>query len=155
VTSLYAYFPGRGSHLGHAAGLVAGGAYLVVILLLYGLLKPVNPTHSLLAAFFGVVGVARSTDSIFFFGIYCILLGYLIYSATFFPRFLGVLMVLAGFGLLVNNLANLLPPGVVHIVSIVGFSCDGIGEILFTLWLLVVGVNVQRWEEAMAQIGAA
>jgi len=92
VTSLYAYFPGRGSHLGHAAGLVAGGAYLVVALLLYDLLKPVSRSMSLLAAFFSVVGVARSDDSIFFFGFYCILLGYLIFRSTFFPRVFGVLM---------------------------------------------------------------
>ncbi len=155
LTSLYAYFPGRGTHLGHAAGLIAGGAYLAVTLLLYELFKPVSRTLSSLAALFSVVGVARTDNSIFFFGFYCILLGCLIYRSTFIPRALGVLMALAGLGLLVNNLSNLLPSGMMHVVSTIGFSLDGIGEILFTLWLLIIGVNVQKWEAEATHIGGA
>lgn len=44
--------------LGFAADIVAGAAYLLVTLLLYELLKPVNRSLSLLAAFFSLVGVA-------------------------------------------------------------------------------------------------
>jgi len=44
---------------------------------------------------------------------------------------------------------------VAHVASIVGFSFDGIGEILFTLWLLVMGVNVLKWKEAETRVGAA
>lgn len=44
--------------LGFVADLIGGAAYLVVTLLLYELLKPVNKTLSLLAAFFSVVGIA-------------------------------------------------------------------------------------------------
>lgn len=43
---------------GLAADIVAGAAYTVVTLLLYELLKPVNRSLSLLAAFFSLVGVA-------------------------------------------------------------------------------------------------
>ncbi len=154
VTSLFAFFPGRGSPLGHAAGLIAGAAYLVVALLLYDLLKPVSRSLSLLAALFSVVGIARSDDSIFFFGFYCVLLGYLIYKSTFFPRALGVLMALAGLGLLINAFKTLLPPALEHPLSVAGFTLDG-GEIVFTLWLLVMGVNVQKWEETANRIGVA
>jgi hypothetical protein len=44
--------------LGFAADLIGGAAYLVVTLLLYELLKPVNKALSLLAAFFSLVGIA-------------------------------------------------------------------------------------------------
>ncbi|MGA8532815.1 MAG: DUF4386 domain-containing protein [Candidatus Tumulicola sp.] len=44
--------------LGFAADVVAGAAYIVVTLLLYELLKPVNRRLSLLAAFFSLVGIA-------------------------------------------------------------------------------------------------
>jgi len=44
--------------LGFAADLVGGAAYLVVTVLLYELLKPVNKILSLLAAFFSLVGIA-------------------------------------------------------------------------------------------------
>ncbi len=39
LTALYAHYLGRGTHFGHAAGLVSDGAYLVVALLLYELFK--------------------------------------------------------------------------------------------------------------------
>ncbi|HYL27337.1 MAG TPA: DUF4386 domain-containing protein [Candidatus Nitrosotalea sp.] len=43
---------------GFAADLIGSAAYVVVTLLLYELLKPVNRSLSLLAAFFSLVGVA-------------------------------------------------------------------------------------------------
>ncbi|HEX3671448.1 MAG TPA: DUF4386 domain-containing protein [Candidatus Cybelea sp.] len=43
---------------GFAADIVGGVAYLVVTVLLYELLKPVNRTLSLLAAFFSLAGIA-------------------------------------------------------------------------------------------------
>ncbi len=147
VASLYSYVFAHGSHLGHAADLVAGAAYLVVTLLLYELLKPVSRSVSLLAAFFSIEGIAHSNDGLFFFGFYCILLGYLIFKSTFLPRAIGVLMVLAGLGLLTNSLMPLLAPALAHVVSSVAFGLDGVGEIVLTLWLLVMGVNVPKWEE--------
>ena len=51
--------------LGFAADLVAGVCYMGVTVLLYGLLKPVSSSVSLLAAFFGLAGVAiRSATSL-------------------------------------------------------------------------------------------
>jgi hypothetical protein len=147
VTAPVAYFGGSGSHLGHAANLVAGAAYLVVTLLLYDLLSPVSRSLSLLAAFFSLEGVAHSDDSLFFFGFYCVLLGYLIFRSTFLPRALGLVTTLAGLGLLINSLATLLAPALVHFVSPFALGVDGVGEISLALWLLVVGLNVERWNE--------
>ncbi len=147
VTSLYGYFIARGTPTGHAANLVAGAAYLVVTALLYDLLKPVNPTVSLLAAFFSLEGVAHQEHSLFFFGFYCVLLGYLIYESTFFPRALGVVTALAGLGLLTNDLTKLLVPSAAKAVSVYGFTLD-VGEIALMLWLLIVGLNAAKWQES-------
>ncbi|HTA25319.1 MAG TPA: DUF4386 domain-containing protein [Terriglobales bacterium] len=76
------------------------------------------------------------------FGFYDLLIGYLIFRSTFLPRFLGVLMALAGLGwltFLYPPLANSLSP---HVL-VLGF----LAELLLMLWLLVKGVNVQRWKE--------
>ena len=77
-----------------------------------------------------------------FFAVYCLLIGYLILSSTFLPRFLGALMVLAGVGwltFLYAPLADHLSP----YIEIVGIVAEG----LLMLWLLVLGVNAERWQE--------
>ena len=77
-----------------------------------------------------------------FFGVYCLLIGYLIFRSTFLPRILGVLMAFAGLGWLTflsPPLANYLSPYIV----VLGF----LAELSLMLWLLVMGVNVQRWKE--------
>ena len=139
--------------LGFAAGLIAGACYIAVTLLFYGIFKPVNRNLSLLAAFISVVGiimgplsllhlVPSNLNPLVFFGFYCILIGYLIFQSTFLPRILGVLMAFGGLGwltFLLPQLANYLFP--------YNLAPGILGEGSLTLWLLVIGVNVPRWEE--------
>jgi hypothetical protein len=76
-----------------------------------------------------------------FFGIYCLLIGALIYQSTFLPRLLGWLMVLAGIGWL----AFLAPPIAIHFAPYI----EGLGilaEASLMLWLLLLGVNAPRWK---------
>lgn len=76
-----------------------------------------------------------------FFGFCCMLGGYVICKATFLPRILGVLMAIAGVGYstyLWPPLANYLYPWNLAL---------GVGELLLGLWLLVFGVNAERWKE--------
>lgn len=76
-----------------------------------------------------------------FFGFWCVSIGYLVYKSTFLPRILGVLMALAGVGYstyLWPPLANYLYPWNLAL---------GVGELALGLWLLVFGVNVERWKE--------
>lgn len=86
---------------------------------------------------------AQAFDAfIVFFGFYCVLLGYLIFKSTFLPRIVGALMALAGLGyltLLAKPLANYLAP--------YNLFPAALGETSLMLWLLIVGVNVQRWNE--------
>ena len=75
------------------------------------------------------------------FGVFCLLIGYLIFTSTFLPRVLGILMVLGGLGLLTYlspALAGDLYPSNVVLALV--------GETSLMLWLLLMGVNVQRWE---------
>lgn len=75
-----------------------------------------------------------------FFGVFQIVLGYLIFQSAFLPRVIGALIALAGLGWLTflsPPLANqLLTP-----LEVLGIAA----EASLMLWLLVMGVNAQRW----------
>ncbi len=83
-----------------------------------------------------------------FFGLYCLLIGYLIFRSTFLPRIIGVLMILAG----LSYLMFLSPPLARYLQPYILFF-PGVGQISLTLWLLVIGVNEQRWKEQASAAG--
>ena len=80
-----------------------------------------------------------------FFGFHCVVLGYLLFKSTFFPRILGVLLAVGGVGYLANIFANVAPPAIgVHLFPYIMLPA-GVAEILLTLWLIIVGVNASKW----------
>jgi hypothetical protein len=154
VAGSLALFVGRGTSLFTMANFVAPLAYLVAALAMYGLLRPVNRTLSLIAAAFGVAGCLISllrlapvihVRDLVFFGVQCLLIGILIYRSTFLPRFLGVLMMLAGLGWLTN-----LWPALANSLAPYSLMPGIFGEGVLIVWLLVKGVDVQRWREEAA-----
>src|SRR6202521_2233326 len=127
--------------LGFASSLMGVAFHIAWALLIYVLLKPVNRSLSLLAAFFVLVSCAMQALTSFlylapllilqggsslsaftaeqlqalalmflklnqyaynidlvFFGLWCVLTGYLIFRSTFLPRILGVLLAISGLG---------------------------------------------------------
>jgi Domain of unknown function (DUF4386) len=136
-----------------AANLVATVSYIIVTVLFYSIFKPANRRVSLLAAIFSLVGCAVGAmnsfrlaavpvNALVFFGMYCLLIGYLISKSTFLPRVLGILMVAGGFGWLTflsRTLTNALAP--YNMVPGI------LAETVLTLWLLIPGVNTQQWKE--------
>src|SRR5882762_3109697 len=86
-----------------------------------------------------------------FFGFYCLSMGYLISKSTFLPRFIGILLAIEGVLYLANSFANFLAPAIAsHVFPFLAASA--VAEISLCLWLLVVGVNVPKWQN---QAGAA
>jgi hypothetical protein len=79
-----------------------------------------------------------------FFGLHLIVLGYLIFKSGFIPRFIGVLLVIAAVGYLVDSFANFLLPNYddYAMVFLAMVAIPGIvGELSLTLWLLIKGVS--------------
>jgi hypothetical protein len=76
-----------------------------------------------------------------FFGIHLALLGYLVLKSHYVPRILGVVIIVAGFAYLIDNLGMVLIPD--YDFGIATFL--GWGELLFMLWLLFRGVRVQQF----------
>ena len=86
--------------------------------------------------------------ALLFGGASSIVLGSLILGATFVPRILGLLMILDGLGYLTFSLSAFLSPSLAaHIFPFIPFSTAAIGEGALFLWLIVKGVNAERWQE--------
>jgi hypothetical protein len=106
-----------------------------------------------IALLFLKLRVQADNVSLVLFGTYDILTGYLIVRSTFLPRILGVLLAIAGLGYLINTFANLLAPDfAAHLLPYI--LIPGGADLLLPLWLVVVGVNVQRWKEQASAAGA-
>jgi hypothetical protein len=142
--------------LGNATNELGAALYLMLTLLFYNLFKPVNRGVSLLAALFGIGGcvvmglgffypAAPSINPLWFFGPYCLLIGYLVFRSTFLPHVLGVLMAFAGVGWLA-----FLSPAIAQHLAIYIEGLGVLAEASLMLWLIVRGVNEQRWSEQAA-----
>jgi len=153
---------------------------VVVAWALYILLKPVNKSVSLLAAWFRVAYAAIFVSAVnnlltvlqllsgsdylkvfetnqlnaqvllslnsftdgwniglAIFGLHLSVVGYLVFKSGYFPKFLGILVMIAGLGYLIDNLGKLLSAN--YTVSIAMFTF--IGEVLLIFWLLWRGVK--------------
>ena len=76
-----------------------------------------------------------------FFGTWLFPLGYLVYKSEILPRFLGVLLMLDGIGVLIWFLQALLLPAY-PAISYPAWALSFIAECGLALWLLVKGVKV-------------
>lgn len=81
------------------------------------------------------------------FGFHLLLLGYLVYRSGFWPRVLGILLLIGAAGYLLQSYGHLLAPQYDDILSTVVIVLSIPGELAFTIWLLWKGVDVERWEE--------
>jgi hypothetical protein len=130
------------SSLFHLAPLVllGGAPYLRVF--------TVEQLQALALVFLRLRAAAYHNIGLVFLGLYILLVGILILRSTFLPRVLGGLMVLAGLSYVL-----FLSPPLVRSLQPYILVFPGVGQISLCLWLLVMGVNAQRWkEQASARI---
>ena len=78
-----------------------------------------------------------------FFGLWCVLIGFLIFRSTFLPRVLGVLLAISGLGWMIY----LVPPLAIRLFIPYIAGASALGEIPLELWLIVMAVNAERWKE--------
>ena len=79
-----------------------------------------------------------------FYGIPSILLGYLMFRSGYFPRILGALMALGGLGFVVRNFLLVLAPAWASSLLLLPMT---LAVLPMTVWLLVKGIDVRKWEE--------
>lgn len=100
--------------------------------------------QALALVFIKLNGAAFNLDLVFF-GLWCILTGYLIFRSSFLPRILGVLLAIDGLGWALY----VLPPLASHLFPFIAVA-SAVAEIPLQLWLIILGVNPQRWREQAA-----
>ncbi len=165
--------------------LIRSTCFILLPLVLYKLLKPVNKTIALLFVVFALVQVAISMFNMLnhlaallllsgagyltafeadqlhaqvmffldlhnngafipqFLSLWLLLVGYLVFKSGFLPRILGILLVIGSLGLFIDSVTFFLFPNFDVTISLFTFF----GEIIFALWLLIKGVNVEEWEK--------
>ena len=92
-------------------------------------------------------GLAFDTYLVFF-GLWCVLTGYLIFRSTFLPRILGVLLAIDGLGWM-----TFMSPPLGHYLFPAIAVASGLAEIPLQLWLLIFGVNNERWKAQAEGMG--
>jgi hypothetical protein len=76
-----------------------------------------------------------------FFGGYLLPLGYLVYRSGMFPRTLGVIVMLGAAGYLAGVAATYATTAFDSSLAVYFGIAGGVGELLFLLWLLVIGAK--------------
>ena len=71
------------------------------------------------------------------FGLHLLVVGYLAFQSGYVPKWLGVLLVIAGIGYMVDSFGKFLVPN--YNLTIAGFTF--IGEVLLIFWLLWKGIK--------------
>ena len=82
-----------------------------------------------------------------FYGIAALLRGYLVFRSGYLPRFLGVLLAFAGLGFVTRNFALVLAPASASSFFLLPMT---LAAVSLTVWLLVRGVDVAKWEQRAA-----
>ena len=78
------------------------------------------------------------------FGIYLILLGFLVLKATYIPKIMGWLLIIAGIGYVVGHLKVFLYPNLNTSFSMF----TAMGELVFMFWLLFKGSRLKESQRA-------
>jgi Domain of unknown function (DUF4386) len=136
--------------------LIYSGMYLIAlfnlvkVLSLVELLKETNPAEPT-GIYDSITFYLNSfhlewSFSLITFGIYLILLGYLVFEAVYVPKIFGILLILAGFGYLISSLGLFLFPD----LNTAFLSVTFFGELIFMIWLLVKGYKVKDIEKMPA-----
>jgi hypothetical protein len=134
-----------------AAGLL--NQFTPLVLLGDGPYKGALPAAQLQALAYLPADLSHSGYAIHtvFFGFDILCMAYLVLRSRFLPRAIGVLLAIDGAAYLVYSFTDMLAPGVAaDLVPWIQFPAL-LGEGALCLWLLVVGIDVERWKQWAAR----
>lgn len=82
--------------------------------------------------------------SLLFFGTHLIIFAYLIYFSGYFPKAICILLLIGGICYFVNSITWFLFPGFVKTIYPAILIPCSIGELLFSIWLIIKGVRIPQ-----------
>jgi hypothetical protein len=100
-----------------------------------------KPQLAALALGFLTLNSNGNTVDTAFWGLWLFPFGILVIKSGFFPRVLGILLMVAGFGLLTSSVTSIVLPAYEHVVSLATMPL-GLGEFPIIFWLLIKGAKV-------------
>ena len=118
--------------------LLSGADYLTVF--------DASQLHALVLLFLELQSHGVSIAAIFW-GLWLLPLGYLVFKSGYIPGILGILLIIGGFGYLIDFATFFLIPSSGVEISQFTFM----GELLLPLWLLIKGVNVEHWDKRVPE----
>jgi hypothetical protein len=139
------------------AGLLSGGAGHINLLTALSLLEESRrATEAVASQLQGAAKIILGTVPRFsgedvWFGFQILSVGYLIVRSHFIPRAIGVLLVLGGSCFLIISFTNFMSPALGDRLAPLLLPIVLLGEGSLALWLLVRGVNVERWRSTVAR----
>ena len=78
-----------------------------------------------------------------FFGLWLLPMGYLVFKSSYIPKVIGVFLILTCLGYLIDFTTFFLYPNFGIVIS----EYTWLGEVLMVFWLLIMGVNLRKFEE--------
>lgn len=134
--------------------------YMVIFMLVSVPISMLNELNHIAVLFLTKTGGKENLISLFillhengifissiFWGLWLLPMGYLVYKSNFIPKFFGIALLVAFVGYMADSVMVLLFPEItIHIGDYLGW-----GEILFPLWLLIKGINVEKWKDRNLQ----
>lgn len=87
--------------------------------------------------------------ALLFFGLCFVVHGYLIFRSRYLPRVLGILIQIGGVAYATNSLALFLAPAFAARIFPLILLPAFVAEVSLSVWLLVKGVDVERWRLAV------
>lgn len=116
------------------------------------LARAADPSIAAAIAYLSIVAHAQAFGlALVFFGVECLIVGHLIRKSGYLPRFVGILMQLAGLCYLINSFSMALAPALQDVLFPLILVPSFIGESVFCLWLLIKGVDTAAWHRKAAE----
>ena len=94
------------------------------------------------------VRVAGLDIVLIFIGVGGTIFCYLLFKSKYVPRVLAIWGIVTYLSMLIVSFAGVIVPDLPETIKMAFYAPGGLFEIIFGLWLLIKGINVEEWEKS-------